>query len=156
MLKTWDILNWEKINLVIKRHIITNVFSYIFLFLWIILSILIFYYYKSNLTYIWIIVFLQILLSLVYYFLINNELNLIIITSKKIIIINKKNFFEKNYNEFDLNNIGEIKAISKWLLQNIFNYWELIIKMKNNSLNYNLKFISDPINKAKNIIDLTK
>jgi hypothetical protein len=156
MLKTWDILNWEKINLVIKRHIITNVFSYIFLFLWIILSILIFYYYKSNLTYIWIIVFLQILLSLVYYFLINNELNLIIITSKKIIIINKKNFFEKNYNEFDLNNIEEIKAISKWLLQNIFNYWELIIKMKNNSLNYNLKFIPDPINKAKNIIDLTK
>jgi len=156
MLKIWDILNWEKINLVIKRHIITNVFSYIFLFLWIIFSILIFYYYKSNLTYIWIIVFLQILLSLVYYFLINNELNLIIITSKKIIIINKKNFFEKNYNEFDLDNIEEIKAISRWLLQNIFNYWELIIKIKNNSLNYNLKFIPYPINTAKNIIDLTK
>lgn len=156
MLKTWDILNWEKIQLIIKRHNISYTILWIIVCFALIVSIFTAYIYKNELVYLWIVIFLQFILSIIYFLFINNELNLIIITSKKIIIINKKNLFEKNYNKFELKDIEEIKATSKWLFQNIFNYWELVISIKNNSLKYKLKFIPDTINTAKTIINLSK
>lgn len=156
MLKNWDILNWENIRLIIKRHNFLYIFLWIILFIILIISIIIIFFYKTELVYLWSVFFLQFILLIIYYLYIDSVLNITIITLKKIIIINKRNLFEIDYNEFELDNIDEINVISKWLFQNIFNYWELTISIKNNSLKFKLKFVPDVINTAKNIISFNK
>lgn len=156
MLKVWDIINWENIKIVVKKHSILNIFLWIIIIFTLIISFMLIYLYKNEiLIYFYITLFLQFILLILYFFLIEKELDTIIITNSKLILINKKNTFERNYFEINLNEIKEIKATSKWFLANTLNYWTLNIILKNN-LTFKLKYIPDIMNIAKNIIDLSK
>lgn len=157
MLKIWDIINWEQIKLAIKKHAFMHIFLWILLFFVSVITISILYFYKTSLiTYFWIIVFWQFFLVLLYFYIITRESDILIITQTKILIIRKISFLNREFVEYNLKEIKEVKANVKWLFENTFHYWSLYIVMKNNNTIFHLEYIPDVINNAKTIITLIK
>lgn len=157
MLKLWDIINWEKINLIVKKHYIINVFLWIFIFFTLIIFVALFYIYSWKvLVYFWLVIFLELILSILYFFILEKELDILIITNSKVILINKFSFLNRQFIEFNLNEIKEIKAKYKGYLWNTFNFWTLEIFVKNHNKSFSLKYITDVIEVAKEINNLSK
>lgn len=156
MLKIWDTLNGEKIIIVIKKHFIINIIVFVVLFFSSLITITLIYFYINNFSFsLWLIIFWQLLFLIIYTYLISKEVEITIITDTKIIFVHKISFLKKEYVEFHLKEIKEIKAISEWLLWNIFHYWEIQISTKDNKL-FHLTFIPNPIDTAHSILSIQK
>lgn len=149
MLKIWDKFNWEIIENIIKKHCIINIFLIILLIIGWFLIIFAKNYFENIFLDLWIILYIQFCFLVFYTFFINFILDKIIITKSKIILIKKINIFNRKFIELNKNDIKEIKATSIWFLPNIFNYWKLILKHKDN---YEINYLSDIINLVKQIL----
>lgn len=157
MLKIWDIINWEPIQLAIKKHPFIHIFLWILLFFVFTITICILYFYKISLiSYFWILIFWQFILAVLYFYVITRESDILIITQTKILIIRKISFLHREFVEYNLNEIKEVKWNVKWLLGNTFHYGSLYIVMKNNNTIFHLEYIPDVISNAKIIITLIK
>ena len=119
----------ESIKLVLKRHWI--VFVYIgFYALILITSSLLLLFYRSSIASvlsttffdIFMILYWSVFLLFLYITWINNELDLFIITDRRIRGIEQLSFLNRTISECAITDIEEVNAHTKGLLANIFNF----------------------------------
>lgn len=119
-----------------------NYYVYVFFF---IISILLFIHILKNYNFIYeiiiFLIFLFIIFLITYILIIKNMLSKIIITNKRFIYLENKNFFSYIEKEVFNDTINEIKIIKKWNLEKFFNYWTLKILINNQWITFkNMSF----------------
>jgi len=119
-----------------------NYYVYVFFF---IISILLFIHILKNYNFIYeiiiFLIFLFIIFLITYILIIKNMLSKIIITNKRFIYLENKNFFSYIEKEIFNDTIIEIKIIKKWNLEKFFNYWTLKILINNQWITFkNMSF----------------
>lgn len=119
-----------------------NYYVYVIFF---IIFILLFIYILKNYNFIYeiiiFLIFLFIIFLITYILIIKNMLSKIIITNKRFIYLENKNFFSYIEKEIFNDTIIEIKIIKKWNLEKFFNYWTLKILINNQWITFkNMSF----------------
>lgn len=115
--------------MVIRRHWI--VFTYVFVYVFtLVLSTAFILFFRDSIStiipdgllHLILVVYWMIFLMVIYITWINNELDLIIITNKRIIGIDQVAFLLREFSECPLERVQEINAQTKGLLAEIFNF----------------------------------
>lgn len=75
------------------------------------------------------------------------------IIDKKIIILKNIWILKRNKKEFDLTQAKEIKILRKWILENFFDFWDLIIEFKDWETLKIIK-VNDILNLSKNLTQI--
>lgn len=119
-----------------------NYYVYVIFF---IIFIVLFIYILKNYNFIYeiiiFLIFLFIIFLITYILIIKNMLSKIIITNKRFIYLENKNFFSYIEKEIFNDTIIEIKIIKKWNLEKFFNYWTLKILINNQWITFkNMSF----------------
>lgn len=119
-----------------------NYYVYVIFF---IIFIVLFIYILKNYNFIYeiiiFLIFLFIIFLITYILIIKNMLSKIIITNKRFIYLENKNFFSYIEKEIFNDIIIEIKIIKKWNLEKFFNYWTLKILINNQWITFkNMSF----------------
>ena len=104
--------------------------------------------------YIFLIWISSIFLVYLYYKILDIFLLKVLLTNKRLILIQKISVFQALPTQIFLDEITEIKALKKWFFQNAFNYGTITIFTKKTV--YDKKFILNPIENSKIILENIK
>ena len=104
--------------------------------------------------YIFLIWISSIFLVYLYYKILDVFLLKVLLTNKRLILIQKISVFQALPTQIIFDEITEIKASKKWFFQNAFNYWTITIFT--NKTVYDKKFILNPIENSKIILENIK
>ena len=146
----------EEIKMVIRRHwvVFMYVFGYIFS---LILSTAVILAFRdsflsiipASLLDIALVIYWAIFLVFTYISWINNELDLIIITNKRVIGIDQIAFLHRDFSECPIERVQEINAETKGLFADLFNYGTLTIHTASEASDFVMHKIGDPLNTAR-------
>lgn len=155
MLKLDNLRPWEEVLMVLKRHWIAYVIVGLYFIFWIMLTIIIFYFFGLN-TYINIIlcVFWMMWSLFLYVEWLNHELDMFVITNKKIIWIEQITFLNRVVTECNLGQVQEVNSKTKWLFSNLFNFGTVYIQTAWNATNLKMELVEDSINKSRDILNI--
>jgi len=148
----------EKIWIVLHRHWIVFVFK-IFYILFLIISSGIVFLMKDGIIQIfggaifWWCIILYWILFLTFIFLswVNDELDLFIITSQRIIGIEQVSALSRKVSECWIDRVQEVNAETSWILQTLFNYWHVHIHTASEHSDMIVRYAPDPIENARKI-----
>ena len=104
--------------------------------------------------YIFLIWISSIFLVYLYYKILDVFLLKVLLTNKRLILIQKISVFQALPTQIFFEEITEIKALKKWFFQNTFNYGTITIFTKKTV--YDKKFILNPIENSKIILENIK
>lgn len=156
----------EELKLVLKRHWIVYVYLGFYIFFLIVSSILLITYHSSIFSFIpwdvfsiFLIVYYLIYLLFLYITWINNELDLFVITNHRIRGIEQLSFLNRTISECSLDDIKEVNAQTKGLLENLFNFGTVSLHTASENSNFVMRFAPEPIDNAsitRNVIQDNK
>lgn len=146
----------ESVQMVIRRHWIVymSTIGYIFALIFSTALILAF---KSSLETVFpiglidvaLVVYWAIFSIFIYITWTNNELDLIIITNKRVIGIDQIAFLHRDFSECALERVQEVNAETKGLLSNIFNFGTLTIHTASDASDFIMHTTTDPLETAR-------
>jgi len=151
-----NLQEWEQIQIVIRRHWI--VFSYVFGYIFtLIASTAIILFFKDSISniipvgliHVILVIYWAVFLMVTYIAWINNELDLIIITNKRVIGIDQIAFLLRDFSECPLERVQEINAQTKGLLAELFNFWTLTIHTASEASDFIMHAIANPLETAR-------
>ncbi|MDD2891852.1 MAG: PH domain-containing protein [Candidatus Gracilibacteria bacterium] len=156
----------EQLKLVFKRHWIVYAHLAFYVFILIVSSLLfvvystsIFSFTQGSIFSIFLILYWSIYLLFLYVTWINNELDLFIITDQRIRGIEQISFLNRTISECSLDDIKEVNAQTKGLLENLFNFGTVSIHTASDNSHFIMHFAPEPIDSAsviRNIIQENK
>jgi len=155
----------EELYLVVRKHWIILVETAIFL---IILTVLSFGIYVIGefarispiFTILTMVGIVMVWLQYIFVQWVNNELDLLIVTNRRIISYDQVNFLDRKMSQTTIDLVQEVNASTSGLLGNILHYGNLMIKTASDSSNdvsdFNMTYIPQPIETSRlihNFID---
>lgn len=156
----------EELKLVLKRHWI--VYMYLgFYALFLVLSSVILLVYQTSvfsfipgeIFFIFVIVYWSVYLLFLYITWANNELDLFIITDQRIRGIEQISFLNRTISECSLDDVKEVNAQTKGLLENLLNFGTVSMHTASENSNFAMRFAPSPIDNAsiiRNVIQDNK
>ena len=152
----WHLKEWEKIEMVVRRHWIVYIQLWIYTLLWISVTTTLFWFFwfDSFFINICLSIFWMLFLLFLYVEWLNHELDLFIITQNRIIWVEQISFLNRTISECPIAQVQEVNAKTKWLLSNLLNYWTLLIQTAWNSSNFEVEFAPDVINTSRQILNI--
>jgi len=150
----------EDIYLVIRKHWIILVETWIFLLILLWLSAGIYFIgIFVNMTFIFailtIIGLLMIWLQYIFVRWVNNELDIIIITNRRIIAYDQIKFLNRKMCQTTIDLVQEVNATTSWLLWNLLHYGNIMIRTASDSANNTSDFsttdIPNPIETSQSV-----
>ena len=146
----------EQVQMVIRRHwiIYMSTFGYIFA---LIFSTSIILAFKASLETVFpvglldvvLVIYWSIFLVFIYITWTNNELDLIIITNKRVIGIDQIAFLHRDFSECSLERVQEVNAETKGLLSNMFNFGTLTIHTASDASDFIMHATGEPLETAR-------
>jgi len=94
------------------------------------------------------------MLLIIYIKWLNEELDIIIITDKRIISHEQIDLFHRQISETAVEDVQDVKGIENGLLASIFHYGVLEIKTSSKDVFFTMKHVDHPYENARNILDL--
>ncbi len=155
----------EKIEFLVRKHWIMDVkIAVVVLMLCIIPAMIlvsaIFAYWpdffsggRTILTLIFL-VYLMYAFLIIYIKWLNEELDLIIITNKRVINLDQVTFMERTVSESNLNQIQDVKGIEKGVLSNLLHYGNLEIHTASHKRVFFIENIPNPFGTAKRLLEI--
>ncbi|EKD29337.1 MAG: hypothetical protein ACD_78C00441G0009 [uncultured bacterium (gcode 4)] len=156
----------EELKLVLKRHWIVYLYLGFYAFFLVLSSVLLLTYYSSvfpsdtsSFFPIFLIVYWSVYLLFLYITWANNELDLFIITDQRIRGIEQISFLNRTISECSLDDVKEVNAQTKGLLENLLNFGTVSMHTASENSNFTMHFAPSPIDNAsiiRNVIQENK
>lgn len=145
---------WEKVEMLIKRHWIVYFMLFIYFLLWVIITIIIFGFFKFNIfTNLIICLFWMVFSLFLYVERINYELDMFVLTNNRIIWIEQISFLNRTVTECNLWQVQEVNSRTSWFFANIFNYWTIDIQTAWSVTTLKMDFAPDSLQKSRIILN---
>jgi hypothetical protein len=151
----------ESPRLVLKRHWIVFIYIFLYIFFLIFSSFFILYFFNSisfvipwSIIYILLVMYISTFSIFIYINWINNELDLFIITNKRIIWIEQLSFLNRTVSECSLEDVQEVNGLTKWLLANLMNFWTITIHTASEKSDFNMNIVPEPLENSRNILNI--
>ncbi len=80
-------------------------------------------------------------LQYVYVQWLNNELDILVLTNKRIIEYDQLKFLSRKISQASIDQVQEVRASTSWLIGNIMRYWDIVIKTAGDASDFQLKTI---------------
>lgn len=148
----------EELYMVVRKHWIILVETFIFLAMLVgmcfgIYLIATFAGLPTLFTAITIIGVCMVSLQYIFVHWVNNELDLLIITNRRIISYDQVRFLDRKMSQTTIDLVQEVNASTSWLLGNILHYGNLMIKTASDSSgdvsDFNMTHIPEPIDTSR-------
>jgi len=153
-LKISNLQPWERIEMVLKRHWIALV--YIFWYaIFLLFSVVLMMLFWANIPVIWpiinivLVIYISVFLLFIYIHWMSYELDLYIITTKRIIWIEEVSFLNRHLSECAIDKVQEVNAKTTWVLSNILNFWEVTIHTASEVSDFQMYLVPDALNNAR-------
>lgn len=156
----------EELKLVLKRHWIVYLYLGFYAFFLVLSSIILLTYHSSifpsdtsSFFPIFLIVYWSVYLLFLYITWANNELDLFIITDQRIRGIEQISFLNRTISECSLDDVKEVNAQTKGLLENLLNFGTVSMHTASENSNFTMHFAPSPIDNAsiiRNVIQENK
>ncbi|MDD5377323.1 MAG: hypothetical protein PHH16_04390 [Candidatus Gracilibacteria bacterium] len=156
----------EELKLVLKRHWIVYLYLGLYVFFLIVSSIMLLAYQSSIFSFIpgdifsvFLIIYWSVYLLFLYITWANNELDLFVITDQRIRGIEQISFLNRTISECSLDDVKEVNAQTKGLLENLLNFGTVSMHTASENSNFIMHFAPSPIDNAsiiRNVIQDNK
>lgn len=156
----------EELKLVLKRHWIVYLYLGFYAFFLVFSSIILLAYQSTIFSFIpgsifsiFLIIYWSIYLLFLYITWANNELDLFVITDQRIRGIEQLSFLNRTISECSLDDVKEVNAQTKGLLENLFNFGTVSMHTASENSNFVMHFAPSPIDNAsiiRNVIQDNK
>jgi hypothetical protein len=157
MIEAKNLRPWEKKVKTIKVHWIAYVILWVQIFFVLLVSILFCIIIKSVAIDFLLITLLWLISSVVLYIeWLNYELDLLIVTTNRIIWVEQISFLNRTVSETNLNQIVEVNSKTKWFFANIFNYWDIFIQTAGNKTTISIKMCPNATHEARAILNIVE
>ncbi len=157
MLNLDHLREWEVVKKVVRRHWMA--FAPLFLYSVLVLSIIISIYLTmwftlmSNLI---VIVFTMFSILFLFIDWLNNELDMYVISNKRIIGIDQISFLNRTVSECSLADVQEVNSKTKWIFANLFDYGSVTIQTAWNASNFHMAIVPEPLKTARQILNIVE
>lgn len=152
-----NLLKWEQVKFVIRRHWIVFVMLGVFFVGGIILTIILFAVLGFQVeVYLLSTVFWMFYSIFLYIHWLNYELDILCITDSRLISIEQKSFLNREVGETYLDKVQEVSFQVKGLFANLFDYGHIEPKTAGSTSRFDMTFSPHPMENARklnNIID---
>lgn len=147
----------EKVDTVIRRHWIVFVMVGLYALWWIIFTIIIFALFGFTAeSMLWMSIFWMYYSMFLYISWLNHELDLMVITNNRVVVVEQRSFLDRDIGECTLDKIQEAWVRTKWLFANLLDYGTLTLKTAGSTTNFDMTFCPKPMNCGRyinNIVD---
>ncbi|EKE27250.1 MAG: hypothetical protein ACD_3C00233G0003 [uncultured bacterium (gcode 4)] len=150
---------WEEVKLVLQRHWIALVYI-LWYFLFLVVSLVLMIYYWNRIPLIWdyinvvLVIYTCIFILFMYVNWMRYELDLYVVTTKRIIGLEEIAFLNRHVSECSLDKVQEVNAKTTGLLSNLLNYWEVTIHTASESSDFNMPLMPEAFENARKISNL--
>ena len=132
-----------------------GLFFYTFLLIVVVISIYLTMWFTAWSNFI-VIILVMIASILLYIEWLNNELDMYVITNKRIIGIDQVSFLNRTVSECSLADVQEVNSRTKWVLANIFDYGSVVIQTAWNASNFHMSIVPEPLKSARQILNVVE
>jgi len=155
-----NLLPWEKVEFVIRRHWIVYIMLLLY-FLWglILTGILYAFIWFQIWVHLLNICFWMYYSMFLYIHWLNYELDLIVVTDSRLIAVEQKSFLNRAVGETYLDKVQEVSFQVKGLFANLFDYGHILPKTAGSTSRFDMTFSPKPMENARklnNVIDAYK
>jgi c-di-AMP phosphodiesterase-like protein len=157
MLNLDNLRQWEVVKKVLKRHWMAflGLYFYTFILIVVIISIYLTMWFTAWANFI-VVILLMIALMFLYIEWLNNELDMYVITNKRIIWIDQISFLNRTVSECSLADVQEVNSRTKWVLANLFDYGSVVIQTAWNASNFHMAIVPEPLKSARQILNVVE
>lgn len=153
-LKINNLLPDEEVVLIMQRHWIALVYIMGYV-LFLVISLLFMIYLWSKIELIWafvnviLVVYTSVFLLFIYINWMRYELDLYIITTKRIIWLEEVSFLNRHVSECMLDKVQEVNWKTTWLLANLLNFWEVTIHTASETSDFKMEIMPNALENAR-------
>ncbi|MDD3646389.1 MAG: hypothetical protein PHH06_03195 [Candidatus Gracilibacteria bacterium] len=155
MIKLQNMREGEVVEKVVRRHWMAflNVWGYAILSIAFVISLYLLFGFQSwvNLT---VIIYTMVAILLLFILWLNSELDMYIVTNKRIIGVDQISFLDRQVSECSLKDVQEVNSNTKGLFANLLNYGSLTIQTAGNASNFHMSIVPDPLKCARQILNI--
>lgn len=148
---------WEKVEMVIRRHWIVFVVVGLYGLFGVIISLAILWMFgATTFALLGLSIFWMFFSMFLYIEWLNHELDLFVITNNRVICVEQKSFLNRVVGECNLWQVQEVGSQTKGFFSNIFNYGTITITTAGSTSNFDMTFAPEPLGcsrKMLNIVD---
>lgn len=152
-----NLLPWEKVEFIIRRHWIVYIMLGLFALWWVFLSIVIYVlFWFTPATHLANSVYWMYYSMFLYVHWLNYELDLIVVTDSRLIAIEQKSFLNRAVGETYLDKVQEVSFQVKGIFANLFDYGHILPKTAGSTSRFDMTFSPKPMENARrlnNVID---
>lgn len=153
--KLENLRNWEKVDIVLRRHWIAFVFLAAYASWWIILTLILIWTLGLIASSVLILsLFWMYFLLFLYVSWINYELDVFVFTNNRIVCVEQKTFLNRAVWETTLDKVQEVSIETKGLLANLFDFWTIRIMTSGSSPSFDMTFSPHPMVSSRYINNL--
>ncbi len=155
MLKLQNMREWEVVEKVVRRHWMAFVATalYCFMTVIIIISVYVVFWFNAWVN-LGVTMFSMIMMLITYISWLNSELDLYVITNKRIIWVDQISFLDRKMSECSLKDVQEVNSSTKWLFANLLNYGSVTIQTAWTVSNFHMSIVPDPLLTARQILNI--
>ena len=155
MLKLDNMRDGEVVEKVIRRHWMAflSVAVYALLSMIIIIAVYVVAWFNVWVN-LWVVMFSMISILFVFVLWLNSELDLYVITNKRIIWVDQISFLNRKMSECSLKDVQEVNSSTRWLLANILNYGTLTIQTAWTVSNFHMSIVPNPLQTARQVLNI--
>ena len=147
----------EQVERVIRRHWIVFILVVVYAIGWLLLTLILFsLFWFTALVWLGMIVFWLFYSMFLYITWLNHELDLIVITNNRVVVVEQKSFLDRDVGECTLDKIQEAGVRTKGLFANLLDYGTLTLKTAGSTTNFDMTFCPKPMACSRyinNIVD---
>ncbi|EKE29581.1 MAG: hypothetical protein ACD_2C00141G0003 [uncultured bacterium (gcode 4)] len=147
---------WEEVRMVLQRHWIALVYI-LWYFIFLVVSLIFMIYLWNTISLVWdyinviLVIYTCVFILFMYVNWMRYELDLYVITTKRIIGLEETAFLNRHLSECSLDKVQEVNARTTWLLSNLLNYWEVRIHTASENSDFNMPLMPDAFENARKI-----
>lgn len=147
---------WEKTLLIFRRHWIALVYViwWIFFLVFSVIAMIIFSKVIWDIVNVILVCYVSTFLLFIYINWMRYELDLYIITNKRIIWLEEVSFLNRHLSECPLDKVQEVNAKTVWLLSNLLNYWVVTIHTASEASDFKMELMPDAYDSARLISNI--
>lgn len=156
MLPIENLKEGESVQMAIRRHWIVYVFVALYAFVWVIISLITFWFLWMNFFITLLNILFWMFFSIFLYIQwLNHELDLYIVTNNRVIWVEQISWMNRVTREYNLWQVQEVSSKTKGIFANIFNYGTLSIQTAGtNTHNLDMDFCPDSIWEARRVLNI--
>lgn len=147
----------ERVEKVIRRHWIVFVLVGLYAMIGVFTTIVLFAVLGFQ---VWVMLLLTVFWMFFALFLyvewLNHELDMMVITNNRVVVVEQKSFLDRDVGECTLDKIQEAGIRATWLFANILDYGVLTLKTAGSTSNFDMRFCPQPMECGRyvnNIVD---